>query len=103
MLISNVCVCSVMLLTVTLASLMVDNIILNEATLRGRVCKPFPFVIAASEPNLKLRSRLKQKVSERRSSPLLRRKDSPISTLKKRSLDTAGDVRDSLMFTDTDA
>uniref|UniRef100_A0A8C2H3N6 Histone deacetylase n=1 Tax=Cyprinus carpio TaxID=7962 RepID=A0A8C2H3N6_CYPCA len=45
--------------------------------------------IAASEPNLKLRSRLKQKVSERRSSPLLRRKDSPISTLKKRSLDTA--------------
>uniref|UniRef100_A0A8C2CMJ1 Histone deacetylase n=1 Tax=Cyprinus carpio TaxID=7962 RepID=A0A8C2CMJ1_CYPCA len=43
----------------------------------------------SSEPNLKLRSRLKQKVSERRSSPLLRRKDSPISTLKKRSLDTA--------------
>ncbi|KTG42948.1 hypothetical protein cypCar_00027437, partial [Cyprinus carpio] len=32
---------------------------------------------------------LKQKVSERRSSPLLRRKDSPISTLKKRSLDMA--------------
>uniref|UniRef100_A0A4W5PS62 histone deacetylase n=1 Tax=Hucho hucho TaxID=62062 RepID=A0A4W5PS62_9TELE len=41
-------------------------------------------------PNLKLRSRLKQKVSERRSSPLLRRKDSPITTAKKRSLDMAG-------------
>ncbi|XP_026121658.1 histone deacetylase 4-like isoform X2 [Carassius auratus] len=47
----------------------------------------FPLRKTASEPNLKLRSRLKQKVSERRSSPLLRRKDSPISTLKKRSLD----------------
>uniref|UniRef100_A0A4W5KI85 Histone deacetylase n=1 Tax=Hucho hucho TaxID=62062 RepID=A0A4W5KI85_9TELE len=45
---------------------------------------------ATSEPNLKLRSRLKQKVSERRSSPLLRRKDSPITTAKKRSLDMAG-------------
>lgn len=44
----------------------------------------------ASEPNLKLRSRLKQKVSERRSSPLLRRRDSPITTAKKRSLDMAG-------------
>uniref|UniRef100_A0A4W5PS94 Histone deacetylase n=2 Tax=Hucho hucho TaxID=62062 RepID=A0A4W5PS94_9TELE len=43
----------------------------------------------SSEPNLKLRSRLKQKVSERRSSPLLRRKDSPITTAKKRSLDMA--------------
>ncbi|TKS66536.1 Histone deacetylase 4 [Collichthys lucidus] len=42
-----------------------------------------------SEPNLKLRSRLKQKVSERRSSPLLRRRDSPITTAKKRSLDMA--------------
>lgn len=44
----------------------------------------------ASEPNLKLRSRLKQKVTERRSSPLLRRKDGPITTAKKRSLDMAG-------------
>ncbi|KAG7254835.1 hypothetical protein CRUP_014115, partial [Coryphaenoides rupestris] len=42
-----------------------------------------------SEPNLKLRSRLKQKVTERRSSPLLRRKDGPIHTAKKRSLDMA--------------
>uniref|UniRef100_A0A3Q3WMC3 Histone deacetylase n=1 Tax=Mola mola TaxID=94237 RepID=A0A3Q3WMC3_MOLML len=41
------------------------------------------------QPNLKLRSRLKQKVSERRSSPLLRRRDSPITTAKKRSLDMA--------------
>ncbi|KAK1876615.1 Histone deacetylase 4 [Dissostichus eleginoides] len=45
--------------------------------------------LRASEPNLKLRSRLKQKVSERRSSPLLRRRDSPITTAKKRSLDMA--------------
>ncbi|XP_061683334.1 histone deacetylase 4-like isoform X3 [Syngnathoides biaculeatus] len=49
----------------------------------------FPLRKTASEPNLKLRSRLKQKVSERRSSPLLRRRDSPISSAKKRSLDMA--------------
>ncbi|XP_024150301.1 histone deacetylase 4 isoform X2 [Oryzias melastigma] len=49
----------------------------------------FPLRKTASEPNLKLRSRLKQKVSERRSSPLLRRRDSPITTAKKRSLDIA--------------
>ncbi|XP_030284001.1 histone deacetylase 4 isoform X5 [Sparus aurata] len=49
----------------------------------------FPLRKTASEPNLKLRSRLKQKVTERRSSPLLRRKDGPISTAKKRSLDVA--------------
>lgn len=48
-------------------------------------------VLSASEPNLKLRSRLKQKVTERRSSPLLRRKDGPITTAKKRSLDMAGE------------
>ncbi|XP_049638499.1 histone deacetylase 4 isoform X2 [Suncus etruscus] len=48
----------------------------------------FPLRKTASEPNLKLRSRLKQKVAERRSSPLLRRKDGPIATaLKKRPLD----------------
>uniref|UniRef100_A0A673AJJ8 Histone deacetylase n=1 Tax=Sphaeramia orbicularis TaxID=375764 RepID=A0A673AJJ8_9TELE len=47
----------------------------------------FPLRKTASEPNLKLRSRLKQKVTERRSSPLLRRKDGPITTAKKRSLD----------------
>lgn len=50
-----------------------------------------PCVLSASEPNLKLRSRLKQKVTERRSSPLLRRKDGPITTAKKRSLDVAGE------------
>uniref|UniRef100_A0A3B3Z896 Histone deacetylase n=1 Tax=Periophthalmus magnuspinnatus TaxID=409849 RepID=A0A3B3Z896_9GOBI len=49
----------------------------------------FPLRKTASEPNLKLRSRLKQKVTERRSSPLLRRRDSPITTAKKRSLDIA--------------
>uniref|UniRef100_A0A8C1YR20 Histone deacetylase n=1 Tax=Cyprinus carpio TaxID=7962 RepID=A0A8C1YR20_CYPCA len=49
----------------------------------------FPLRKTASEPNLKLRSRLKQKVTERRSSPLLRRKDGPITTAKKRSLDMA--------------
>ncbi|KAM4609289.1 histone deacetylase 4 isoform 2-T2 [Polymixia lowei] len=49
----------------------------------------FPLRKTASEPNLKLRSRLKQKVTERRSSPLLRRKDGPIATAKKRSLDMA--------------
>ncbi|KAJ6665318.1 hypothetical protein lerEdw1_004367 [Lerista edwardsae] len=48
----------------------------------------FPLRKTASEPNLKLRSRLKQKVAERRSSPLLRRKDGPVVTaLKKRSVD----------------
>ncbi|KAB5577282.1 hypothetical protein PHYPO_G00208110 [Pangasianodon hypophthalmus] len=47
----------------------------------------FPLRKTASEPNLKLRSRLKQKVTERRSSPLLRRRDGPVTTAKKRSLD----------------
>ncbi|XP_077169453.1 histone deacetylase 4 isoform X4 [Paroedura picta] len=50
----------------------------------------FPLRKTASEPNLKLRSRLKQKVAERRSSPLLRRKDGPVVTAhKKRTLDVA--------------
>ncbi|KAK1166291.1 histone deacetylase 4-like isoform X1 [Acipenser oxyrinchus oxyrinchus] len=49
----------------------------------------FPLRKTASEPNLKLRSRLKQKVTERRSSPLLRRKDCPVTTAKKRSIDVA--------------
>uniref|UniRef100_A0A8C5NBV3 Histone deacetylase n=1 Tax=Gouania willdenowi TaxID=441366 RepID=A0A8C5NBV3_GOUWI len=52
----------------------------------------FPLRKTASEPNLKLRSRLKQKVTERRSSPLLRRKDGAITTAKKRSLDIADSV-----------
>uniref|UniRef100_A0A3B4ACG4 histone deacetylase n=1 Tax=Periophthalmus magnuspinnatus TaxID=409849 RepID=A0A3B4ACG4_9GOBI len=41
-----------------------------------------------SEPNLKVRSRLKQKVAERRSSPMLKRRDSNIMTpYKKRALE----------------
>ncbi|KAI1884148.1 hypothetical protein AGOR_G00223460 [Albula goreensis] len=45
-------------------------------------------LLTASEPNLKVRSRLKQKVAERRSSPLLRRKDGTvISTFKKRAIE----------------
>lgn len=51
-----------------------------------------PLLFSASEPNLKLRSRLKQKVAERRSSPLLRRKDGPgVTSLKKRPLDVSGE------------
>ncbi|XP_061872846.1 histone deacetylase 5-like isoform X5 [Colius striatus] len=47
----------------------------------------FPLRKTASEPNLKVRSRLKQKVVERRSSPLLRRKDGTIiSTFQKRAI-----------------
>uniref|UniRef100_A0A674AY31 histone deacetylase n=1 Tax=Salmo trutta TaxID=8032 RepID=A0A674AY31_SALTR len=42
----------------------------------------------SSEPNLKVKSRLKQKVAERRSSPLLKRKDSNVMTpYKKRALE----------------
>ncbi|XP_078228738.1 histone deacetylase 5 isoform X27 [Callithrix jacchus] len=54
----------------------------------------FPLRKTASEPNLKVRSRLKQKVAERRSSPLLRRKDGTvISTFKKRAVEiTASSV-----------
>ena len=45
----------------------------------------------ASEPNLKVRSRLKQKVAERRSSPMLKRRDSNIMTpYKKRALELMG-------------
>lgn len=48
----------------------------------------FPLRKTASEPNLKVRSRLKQKVAERRSSPLLKRKDSNVMTpYKKRALE----------------
>uniref|UniRef100_A0A672TBG0 histone deacetylase n=1 Tax=Sinocyclocheilus grahami TaxID=75366 RepID=A0A672TBG0_SINGR len=48
----------------------------------------FPLRKTVSEPNLKVRSRLKQKVAERRSSPLLRRKEGSImSPFKKRALE----------------
>ncbi|KAM4704664.1 LOW QUALITY PROTEIN: histone deacetylase 9 [Rhinophrynus dorsalis] len=50
----------------------------------------FPLRKTASEPNLKVRSRLKQKVTERRSSPLLRRKDGNVtSSYKKRIFEVA--------------
>uniref|UniRef100_A0A4W3I7H9 Histone deacetylase n=1 Tax=Callorhinchus milii TaxID=7868 RepID=A0A4W3I7H9_CALMI len=53
----------------------------------------FPLRKTASEPNLKVRSRLKQKVAERRSSPLLRRKDGTIiSTFKKRAIEITGKI-----------
>ncbi|KAK1784776.1 hypothetical protein P4O66_003447 [Electrophorus voltai] len=52
----------------------------------------FPLRKTASEPNLKVRSRLKQKVAERRSSPLLRRKDGTvISTFKKRAIEISAE------------
>lgn len=48
----------------------------------------FPLRKTASEPNLKVRSRLKQKVSERRSAPMRRRDGSVLVTpLKKRTLE----------------
>ncbi|XP_047667268.1 histone deacetylase 9-B isoform X1 [Tachysurus fulvidraco] len=48
----------------------------------------FPLRKTASEPNLKVRSRLKQKVAERRSSPLLLRKEGIVMTpFKKRALE----------------
>uniref|UniRef100_A0AAQ5Z444 Histone deacetylase n=1 Tax=Amphiprion ocellaris TaxID=80972 RepID=A0AAQ5Z444_AMPOC len=54
----------------------------------------FPLRKTVSEPNLKVRSRLKQKVAERRSSPLLRRKDGTvISTFKKRAIEISGELR----------
>uniref|UniRef100_A0AAR2KBB0 Histone deacetylase n=1 Tax=Pygocentrus nattereri TaxID=42514 RepID=A0AAR2KBB0_PYGNA len=61
----------------------------NHPTVGVYDSKDFPLRKTASEPNLKVRSRLKQKVTERRSSPLLRRRDNPNSTAKKRSLDMA--------------
>uniref|UniRef100_A0A3Q1FAX2 histone deacetylase n=1 Tax=Acanthochromis polyacanthus TaxID=80966 RepID=A0A3Q1FAX2_9TELE len=48
----------------------------------------FPLRKTASEPNLKVRSRLKQKVAERRSSPMLKRREGNIITpYKKRALE----------------
>ncbi|XP_034030907.1 histone deacetylase 9-B isoform X2 [Thalassophryne amazonica] len=48
----------------------------------------FPLRKTVSEPNLKVRSRLKQKVAERRSSPMLKRRDGNIVTpYKKRALE----------------
>ncbi|XP_030644755.1 histone deacetylase 9-B [Chanos chanos] len=49
----------------------------------------FPLRKTASEPNLKVRSRLKQKVSERRSGPMQRRRDGSVlvTPQKKRTLE----------------
>uniref|UniRef100_H3D919 Histone deacetylase n=1 Tax=Tetraodon nigroviridis TaxID=99883 RepID=H3D919_TETNG len=47
----------------------------------------FPLRKTVSEPNLKVRSRLKQKVAERRSSPLRRKDGTVISTFKKRAIE----------------
>ncbi|XP_029957996.1 histone deacetylase 9-B isoform X5 [Salarias fasciatus] len=47
----------------------------------------FPLRKTASEPNLKVRSRLKQKVAERRSSPMLKRRDGNMTPYKKRALE----------------
>ncbi|XP_048850302.1 histone deacetylase 9-B isoform X2 [Brienomyrus brachyistius] len=57
----------------------------------------FPLRKTASEPNLKLRSRLKQKVAERRSSPLMCRKDGSVLMVpyKKRVLEFAGSIASS--------
>ncbi|KAL1435496.1 hypothetical protein MTO96_000167 [Rhipicephalus appendiculatus] len=54
--------------------------------LLGKYDDDFPLRKTASEPNLKVRSALKQKVIERRSSPLLRRKDKGPIPLKRRPL-----------------
>ncbi|KAL4629731.1 histone deacetylase 9 [Arapaima gigas] len=57
----------------------------------------FPLRKTASEPNLKVRSRLKQKVAERRSSPLMRRKDGSVvvAPYKKRALEFADSIASS--------
>lgn len=60
---------------------------------------PSLFTRPVSEPNLKVRSRLKQKVAERRSSPLLRRKDGTvISTFKKRAIEISGEQKLTFSF-----
>ncbi|XP_077555105.1 histone deacetylase 4 isoform X2 [Haemaphysalis longicornis] len=66
--------------------------------LLGKYDDDFPLRKTASEPNLKVRSVLKQKVIERRSSPLLRRKDKGPIPLKRRPLtiDGGGSKPDSL-------
>uniref|UniRef100_UPI00398F6820 histone deacetylase 4-like isoform X2 n=1 Tax=Pristiophorus japonicus TaxID=55135 RepID=UPI00398F6820 len=49
----------------------------------GELQRDFPLRKTASEPNLKLRVKLKQKMSEKRQSPLLRRKDSAPASLRR--------------------
>lgn len=58
---------------------------------RSKTQKNVFFYVLASEPNLKVRSRLKQKVAERRSSPMLKRREGNIMTpYKKRALELMG-------------
>ncbi|XP_076360796.1 histone deacetylase 4-like isoform X3 [Tachypleus tridentatus] len=58
----------------------------NWHPLLGKYDDDFPLRKTASEPNLKVRSVLKQKVLDRRSSPLLRRKDKGPIHVKRRPL-----------------
>ncbi|XP_022235146.1 histone deacetylase 4-like, partial [Limulus polyphemus] len=58
----------------------------NWHPLLGKYDDDFPLRKTASEPNLKVRSVLKQKVLDRRSSPLLRRKDKGPIPVKRRPL-----------------
>ncbi|XP_013777776.1 histone deacetylase 4-like [Limulus polyphemus] len=70
----------------------------NWHPLLGKYDDDFPLRKTASEPNLKVRSILKQKVLDRRSSPLLRRKDKgPIPTKRRPPLakDGSGSKSDS--------
>ncbi|KFM68134.1 hypothetical protein X975_27199, partial [Stegodyphus mimosarum] len=57
----------------------------NWQALLGKYDDDFPLRKTASEPNLKVRSVLKQKVIDRRSSPLLRRKDKGPGPIKRRT------------------
>ncbi|XP_054163857.1 histone deacetylase 4-like isoform X2 [Oppia nitens] len=61
----------------------------------GKYENDFPLRKTASEPNLKVRSVLKAKVIQRRSSPLLRRKDKA-SPLKRRSTLTSNGIPECL-------
>lgn len=64
------------------------KLIESPVRLTEEMCVPY---FLASEPNLKVRSRLKQKVAERRSSPMLKRRDGNIMTpYKKRALELMG-------------
>ncbi|XP_052370366.1 histone deacetylase 9-B-like [Oncorhynchus keta] len=69
--------------SLTIANSLPNRVLLNHPLSPSSLCPP-----PASEPNLKVKSRLKQKVAERRSSPLLKRKDSNVMTpYKKRALE----------------
>ncbi|CAG2109081.1 unnamed protein product, partial [Medioppia subpectinata] len=67
----------------------------NWQPIIGKYENDFPLRKTASEPNLKVRSVLKAKVIQRRSSPLLRRKDKA-SPLKRRSTLTSNGIPECL-------